>query len=234
VDALINSWLENLSAVIQANAWLAPMLAIMAGVLTSVTPCSLSSVPLVVAYVGGTGKKEPKVAFQFSLVFALGMALTFTALGAAASLLGRLMSFGTTSWWYLVLGGLMVLMALQTWGVINIIPSSYAQRFNTKKGYIGAFLTGILGGLFSSPCATPVLIALLASVARSGKPAWGILLLLLYSIGHSVLVIIAGTFMGFTSKLSASPKYGILSKILNIALGGAILLAGFWLIYSGL
>lgn len=234
MSAIIDSWLQALSALIQANAWLAPVLALLAGVLTSLTPCSLSSVPLVVAYVGGTGNKEPAVAFRFSLVFAIGMAVTFTALGAAASLLGRLMSFGTASWWYLILGSLMVLMALQTWGIINLIPSSYAQRFNKKKGYIGAFIMGILGGLFSSPCATPVLIALLAIVARSGKPAWGILLLLIYSIGHSALVLVAGTFMGFTSKLSASSKYGIFSKAVNIVIGGVILLAGFWLIYTGL
>lgn len=230
----INVALEQLSLLIQGSFLLAPLLALLAGVLTSVTPCSLSSVPLVVAYVGGTGRKDPKIAFRYSLAFALGMAITFTALGATASLLGKLLNFGTSGWWYLILGALMILMALQTWNIITIIPATYAQSKNTRRGYPGAILMGILGGLFSSPCATPVLIALLAVVARNGKPAWGIFLLLLYSIGHSVLVVVAGTFMGLTGKIANSGRYGLFAKIVNILLGLVILLAGLFLVYTGM
>lgn len=230
----INTALEHLSVLIQGSLWLAPLLALLAGVLTSVTPCSLSTVPLVVAYVGGIGRKDPKIAFRYSLVFALGMAITFTALGATASLLGKLLNFGTSGWWYLILGALMILMALQTWGIITIIPASYAQSKNTKRGYPGALAMGVLGGLFSSPCATPVLIALLAVVARSGNPVWGIILLLLYSIGHSVIVIVAGTFMGLTGKIANSGRYGLFAKAVNILLGFIILLAGLFLVYTGL
>ena len=62
--------------------------------------------------------------FRLSLTFALGSAVTFTALGVIASLAGRLI--GTSaSWWYIALGVLMILMALQTWGIFEIIPSSY-------------------------------------------------------------------------------------------------------------
>ena len=233
MDAFINTALQDLSRLIGSNPWLAPALALLAGVLTSVTPCSLSSVPLVIAFVGGMGRKTPATAFRFSLVFALGMAITFTALGTLASLLGKLFNFGTASWWYLILGALMVAMALQTWGIITVIPASYAQSKNTKRGYLGAFMTGILGGLFSSPCATPVLIALLTLVSRSTKPIWGIALLLFYSIGHSVLVIVAGTFMGLTGKLTKSARYGFFARVVNILMGAGILLAGLYLLYSG-
>lgn len=233
IDA-INVALGHLSLLIRGNFWFAPALALLAGVLTSVTPCSLSSVPLVVAYVGGTGRNDPKIAFRYSLAFALGMSATFTVLGATASLLGKFLNFGTSGWWYLILGALMILMALQTWGIVTIIPASYAQAKNTRRGYPGAILMGVLGGLFSSPCATPVLIALLAVVARSGKPAWGISLLFLYSIGHSVLVIIAGTFIGVARAISDSGRYGVLAKAANLALGLAILLAGLSLVYAGL
>jgi cytochrome c biogenesis protein CcdA len=161
------------------------------------------------------------------------MALTFTALGALASLLGKLLSFGTNPWWYLILGILMILMALQTWGIITLIPPTYAQSLNSRRGYLGSFVTGILGGLFSSPCATPVLIALLALVARSGNPVWGIVLLLLYSVGHSVLVILAGTFMGFTGKITRSGRYGLFASAVNILLGAGILIAGLYLVYLG-
>lgn len=232
MEAVINQWLDALSSAISGSMWLAPMLALLAGVLTAFTPCCLSTVPLVIAYVGGTGEKEPKKAFRLSVVFSAGMAVTLTALGVAASILGRLMH-GTGSWWYIILGILMVLMALQTWEIFSFIPSTYAVSKNTKRGFLGAFLAGILGGLFSSPCSTPVLIVLLAIVAEEGRLLWGILLLLLYSIGHSTLVLIAGTSIGFVKKLSASKRYGVLSKILKIGMGIIILLIAFYMFYLG-
>jgi cytochrome c biogenesis protein CcdA len=224
--------LESLSELITKSVWLAPVLALVAGILTSFTPCALSGIPLVVGYVGGTGQRDPKKAFRLSVTFAAGAAVTFTVLGVIASVFGRLM--GTAAaWWYILLGVLMVLMALQTWGIFEIIPSSYLISKNTKKGFAGAFIAGILGGIFSSPCSTPVLIALLAIVAGKGSILWGILLLLLYSIGHGILAVIAGTSIGFVQKLSASEKYGKASFVLKIIMGALILLIGFYMFYLG-
>ena len=228
---MIDMWLESLALLIADSLWLAPLIALFAGVLTSVTPCALSSVPLVIGYVGA-GNNDPKKAFRLSLTFALGMAVTFTILGTTASILGRLM--GTSSkWWYIALGILMLLMALQIWEIYNFIPSTYLASKSTKKGYTGAFIAGILGGVFSSPCATPVLVVLLGIVAKSGNVAWGVLLLLLYSIGHSVLVLVAGTSIGFVKKVTASNKYGTFSKILKSMMGLAILGIAFYMFYLG-
>ncbi len=229
---MIDQWLEALGAAISNNFWIAPLFALLAGALTSFTPCSLSSIPLVIGYVGGYAGSDVKKAFRYSLVFCLGMAITFTALGTIASLMGRLMQV-TGTWWYLILGVLMVLMALQTWDIIHIIPQNTAMSKNSKKGYIGAAITGMLGGLFASPCATPVLIVLLAMVAEKGNLVWGIVLLLLYSIGHSVLIMVAGTSIGFVRKLSASEKYGKANRIFKIVMGSIILLLAFYMFYLG-
>lgn len=213
--------------------WLAPMLALLAGVLTSVTPCALSSIPLIIGYVGGTGERNAKKAFAYSAVFSVGTAVTFVTLGIIATSAGKLM--GTSSpVWYMVLGVLMVLMALQTWEIFNFIPSVNLISKSRKKGYAGAFLAGILGGIFSSPCSTPVLIALLAIVAGEGNLLWGILLMLLYSIGHSTLVMVAGTSVGFVQKINSSEKYKTAATILKTVMGTAILLIGlymFWLAF---
>lgn len=224
--------LQGLSEIIIESSWFAPILAFVAGVLTSFTPCSLSSIPLVISYVGGTGQRDTKKAFWLSITFALGAAVTFTILGVSASIAGRLI--GTSaSWWHIILGILMLLMALQTWGIYEIIPSSYLVSKNTRRGYLGAFIAGILGGVFSSPCSTPVLIVLLAIVAGKGSIFWGILLLLMYSIGHGILAIVAGTSIGFVQKLSSSEKYGKASTILKIVMGTLILLIGFYMFYLG-
>ena len=230
---MITEWLDVLSTLISQSMWLAPLLALLAGVLTSLTPCALSSVPLVIGYVGGTGNNDPKKAFWLSLTFAAGSAVTFTILGTVASLVGILIGT-SSSWWYLLLGVLMVLMALQTWEIYNFVPSTYLMDKNTRRGYIGAFIAGILGGVFSSPCATPVLITLLAVVAEKGSLLWGIVLLLFYSIGHSTLVLVAGTSIGFVKNMTSNNKYGTFSHALRIFMGSAILLIAFYMFYLGL
>lgn len=230
---MIDTWLNQIAEIIGSNLWLAPLLALIAGVLTSVTPCALSSIPLIIGYVGGVGEKNTKKAFAYSAVFSVGTAVTFVALGIIATSAGKLM--GTSSpVWYMVLGVLMVLVALQTWEIFNFIPSVNLISKSKKKGFAGAFLAGILGGVFSSPCSTPVLIALLAIVAGEGNLLWGILLMLLYSIGHSALVMVAGTSVGFVQKINSSEKYKTAATVLKMVMGAAILLIGlymFWLAF---
>lgn len=224
--------LEALSELMAKSVWQAPIIALFAGLLSSFMPCSLSAVPLIISYVGGTAERNTKRAFRLSLLFAAGSALAFTTLGVAASLAGRLMN-GASSWWYIILGVLMVLMALQTWEIFEVVPSSYLVSKNTKTGSAGAFIAGILAGVFSSPCSTPVLIALLALVAGKGNILWGILLLLMYGIGHGVLAVIAGTSMGFVQKLSFSEKYGKANTVLRNMTGFLILLIGLYMFYLG-
>ena len=230
---MIDSLLSQIAEMIRNNVWLAPVLTLLAGILTSVTPCSLSNVPLIIGYVVGVGEKNTKRAFIYSAIFSLGTAVTFVLLGIIATSAGRLMGT-SSSIWYLLLGVLMVLMALQIWEIFNFIPSINLLSKNKKRGFIGAFLAGILGGIFSSPCSTPVLIAMLAIVAGEGNLVWGIILMLLYSIGHSTLVMVAGTSVGFIQKINSSDNYKKTATILKIVIGAVILLIGlymFWLAF---
>lgn len=229
---MIETWLVWLSEIISQNIWLAPFIALFAGLLTSFMPCSLSSIPLVIGYVGGVGERDTKRSLKLSLVFALGMTITFTVLGTLAALLGRVMQ-GTSQILFIALGVLMVLMALQIWEVFTFIPSTQLTSKNKKRGYLGAFLAGILGGVFSSPCSTPVLIALLGIVTQSGNIGFGIVLLLLYSAGHSVLAVIAGTSYGFAQKLMQNEKYSAFSSVLKYGMGALVLLIGLYMFWLG-
>lgn len=229
----MNSILEILSEVIKNNFWIAPIISLIAGILTSFTPCSLSSVPLVIGYVGGTDSKEPKKAFNLSLIFAIGSSVTFTSLGVIATLFGKMLRF-TGNWWYLGLSILLIIMVLQLWEIINIIPQNNLLTKNKKRGFIGAFIAGILAGLFSSPCSTPVLIVLLAIVSAKGSLLYGIILLLLYSLGHSILVVVAGTSIGFVKRTKQSTKYEKINNIIKIVLGILILLLALYMFYLGI
>lgn len=229
--------LEKLSELISVSPWLAPVIAVLSGVLTSLMPCSLSTVPLIIGYVSGSAddrtdkKAASKHAFLLSLVFALGSTVVFCVFGLLASAIGSLLEDAEMIM-HIVMGVLLVLMALQMWGVINIIPSGSAILAKSKaRGFFGAFVAGLLAGIFASHCALPVVIALMAVAANSGdhSPMFGFILLLLFSVGHAVLSVVAGTSVGFVQRLTSSPKYEKVSRIIRIVLGCIILLIAVWL-----
>ena len=224
--------LSIMSELIKNNVWIAPLIAFLAGILTSFTPCSLSSIPLVIGYVGGYQSENSQRSFKLSVVFAIGMSITFTLLGAIASLLGKYIR-GGGAWWYILLGTIMILMALQIYEVFIFIKPTNFQNSNKRKGYLGALLMGILGGFFASPCSTPVLIALLAIVATNGNVLWGIFLLLLYSLGNSFLVVALGTSTGLVKKIKKNESYGKFYQVSKYLLGTIVLLIGFYMFYLG-
>ncbi len=229
---MIENLLNTMKDLMTHSLWLAPLIALIAGIIASFTPCCLSSIPLIIGYVGGYAGNDSKKAFKYSLTFCIGTAISYTGLGIILALIGGLMR-EAGSWWYILLGILMVVMALQMWEVINIIPTWGSSNKNPRKGYVGAFLAGLVGGVFSSPCSTPVLVVLLAMVASGASVIMGLILLLLYSLGHSILPLIAGTSMGFVKQISASNKYANLSKVIKIVTGSVILLLAFYMFYEG-
>lgn len=234
MESLISNFAFDFQQVLAQNVWLAFVIVLVAGIASSFSPCVLSSVPLVVAYVGGYAGNDKKKAARYSLAFCLGLTLTFTILGVATALLGKMMA-GTGSWWYLVLGVLMAAMGLQLLGVIRILPEycGVAKGGNDKKGLAGAFLIGMMGGVLCSPCATPVLVAILSFVAVQGNIFLGIGLLGAYSIGHCTLIFLAGTSVGFVQNLAASPATERLGKILKVVLGLLVLALALYMFYLG-
>lgn len=222
----MTQWLEVLADWIKNYFWMAPLLCLLAGVITSFTPCSLSTVPSVIAYVGASSKANPGKAFRLSVVMALGMAVTFAIFGSLASVIGHFMH-DAGHWWSVLLGILMILMALQIWGVIHIIPHAHMEGNTSRKGYAGAFFIGMLNGVFASHCATPVMIALLAMVAKAdGSMMWGIFLMALYAIGHSILLVAAGTSYSAVEKWIENPRFDAAGKWLRIIMGALIFVIG--------
>lgn len=178
------------------------LLVFLAGVVSSASPCVLAAVPLVVATVGGTATSRRRT-LTLTLAFVTGLAVCFTALGAVAALTGTLLgSLGI--WWRVALGVVLVAFGLHLSGLVRIpMPGLNPARFRSG-GVLGAFGLGALTGTLSSPCATPILVAILSLVAFEKKILWGTTLLLSYSIGHVVLLFVAGTVTGFVTVWAGS------------------------------
>lgn len=227
----MNGILDMLVQAMSHNVWAAPALSLIAGLVTSFTPCSLATVPMLLACVGATSANQKK-AFRLSVTMAAGMAVTFGIFGSVASAIGHYMH-EAGHWWTALMGILMILMALQVFGIINIIPHLHVSEKMTKKGYAGAFLTGAVGGVFASHCAVPVMVALLALVAEVGKNIWwGIFLMVLYALGHSILLLMTGIGYSYVEKAVSNPSCASAAKWLRRILGVVIFCVGLLLLFS--
>ena len=225
--------MNNLTSLISGNVFVALIVSFIAGLISSFSPCLLSTVPLVIGYVGTNAKKDKNLAFKYSLVFALGLIFTFVSLGIVSAVLGQFFS-GAGKWWYIILGIIMIFVGLQAVGVIKGKQSNACKVPKKSKGIIGAFFLGILGGALSSPCATPMLAAILAFVAGNGNVVLGILMLLFYSIGHCILIVAAGTSVGVIDALQSSPKYFKIGNIAKVVFGTLVIFIGLYLLYLGM
>ncbi|MCU0694364.1 MAG: cytochrome c biogenesis protein CcdA, partial [Polyangiaceae bacterium] len=207
------------------------------GILTASNPCVLAMIPLMMSFVAGRKEEKPGVlrAFTFSLVFILGLAVTFTVLGMIAALAGKM--YGDVSGvWNWIVAAVCVVMGLHLMGVLTIpIPSLGGKLQPKTRGLLGALVLGLLFGVVSAPCAAPILVVLLTYLAGSGSSvAWGGTLLLVYALGHSVLILIAGTSMGAARQLIENKKATRVLEILRRGAGAAIVLVGVYFAYRGL
>ncbi|MFI5180193.1 MAG: cytochrome c biogenesis CcdA family protein [Thermoanaerobaculia bacterium] len=190
------------------------------GLLSSASPCVLAAVPLVVTTVGGTAVSKRR-AITLSLAFALGMAICFAALGTIAAITGRLIG-DVGRFWPFVLGGVLAVVGLHLAGLVQIpLPTLDGARFR-GAGVAGAFTLGALTGTLSSPCATPILVLVLSLVAFEGKIAWGATLMITYSLGHVVLLFLAGVASGFASAYLGS-RASIWAQRLHKAFGWVLI-----------
>jgi cytochrome c-type biogenesis protein len=185
------------------------------------------------------GRREEKTgvlrAFLFSLVFIFGLAVTFTVLGMIAALAGKMYGDVSGAWNWIV-AVVCVVMGMHLMGVLTIpIPSLGGKLQPKTRGVLGALVLGLLFGIVSAPCAAPILVVLLTYLAGSGSSVtWGGTLLLVYALGHSVLILIAGTSMGAARQLIENKKATRVLEILRRGAGAAIMLAGAYFAYRGL
>jgi cytochrome c-type biogenesis protein len=228
----VTSLLANAEHLIRTQPLLAVPVVFLGGLATALNPCVLASIPLAIGFVGGyaTGRSK-RYALLLALFLFLGIAAAFTVLGMAASLAGTL--FGTTSkFWPILIVAVCLAMGVQIlfFPTFEIpMPRGVAPK---AGGVVGAFLLGIITGVIATPCAMPVLAVVLTYVASKGNLLYGGLLLFTYALGHSVLVLVAGSSIGVAEAMVNSKSLKRASTILKKASGVLLLLVAAWFAYD--
>jgi cytochrome c-type biogenesis protein len=195
-DRLVSSQLTHFS-------WISIGVIFLTGLLTSLTPCMLSMLPITIGYIGGYQAQTRLQAAVQSTWFALGLATTLAGMGVAAALLGQVygqigIGLPIVVSILAIIMGLNLLEALPlrlpSWGGIEWVSPDLPPA-------IRSYLIGLSFGLVASPCSTPVLATLLAWVATTKNLPLGGVFLLSYTAGYVAPLIIAGTFTATIKKV---------------------------------
>jgi cytochrome c-type biogenesis protein len=200
------------------------------GLLTSLGPCSLSLLPVTLAYLAGFEDRRQR-AWERSLSFAAGIVTSLVLLGLASGLLGQL--YGRVPGVVPVLvATLALVMGLYLLGLMPLRlpagpdPERWRQRVPASLAPLAA---GLAFGLAASPCTTPVLAVLLAWMAQNGRPVVGMVLLTCFGLGQVLPLLLAGTVAASLPRLLALRSVGRwvppISGVVLVITGGLTLVA---------
>ncbi len=193
---LVNTQLTHLSVISIGIIFIA-------GLLTSLTPCMLSMLPITIGYIGGYETKGRLQAAAQSTWFSLGLATTLAILGILAASLGKVygqIGFGLP----IIVSLIAIIMGLNLLEALPLqLPSFGGMEWISKDLPEGvrSYLIGLTFGVVASPCSTPVLASLLAWIATTQDLILGGALLLSYTAGYVAPLILAGTFTASIKKI---------------------------------
>lgn len=199
-----------------------------AGLLSFLSPCVLPLVPSYVTFITGLSLEEMRTARRTALVhallFVLGFSLIFIALGATASVLGRVL-FAARVWIARIGGSLIIIFGLYMLGAFNLRVFAQDRRvyFADKPlGYLGTVLVGLAFGAGWTPCIGPILGSILIYTSSTADLHRGLGLLTAYSAGLAVPFIVAA--LAIDRFLAVFARYKGAIKWVN-RVGGVLLIA---------
>ena len=197
-----------------------------AGLLTSLTPCVYPMIPITAGLLGGAGAAGRTRAerLRMTLLYVLGLASVYAALGLVAGLTGSLFgAVSTSKWALLAVGNVLLVSGLALLDVFPVRASSglvaWASRFAADSPW-GAFMMGATSGLVVAPCGAPAFAAVLTFVGATGSAALGFAYLLTFSLGMSALLVVVGLSAGTVAALPKSGRWLVWVK----RAGGVVLL----------
>jgi len=218
-----------------------PIAAFLAGVISFLSPCVLPMVPAYLAFISGVsieeltaeGADRRRIAWRVttrSLAFVAGLTVVLVALGATATALGSLLG-AYQALLAKIAGGVIILFGLHLAGVLRITALYRERRVQVKRrlpGLLGAFVAGLAFAFGWSPCVGPVLGAVLALAAAQEALAQGMALLLVYSLGLGIPLLLAAlatnaVLGAFDRVKRAFRAVEIIGGVLLVAIGVALI-----------
>jgi len=231
---VIEGLFESLTHAVEGTPAVAILAAVAWGVLSILlSPCHLTSIPLIIGFISEQGRVTTGRAFRLALVFALGILVTIAAVGLVTAALGRLMG-DVGAYGNYVVAIVFLAVGLHLLGIVPMPWSGPGGAGLKRKGTLAAFILGLLFGVALGPCTFAYMAPMLAVTFRvaSTNVGYGVALLLAYGVGHCSVIVAAGTsaeavqrYLNWTEK---SHGAAIARKVCGIL----VILGGVYLVWS--
>jgi cytochrome c-type biogenesis protein len=215
--------------ILSGSMLLALPLALLAGIVTFVSPCVLPLVPGYLGYISGSANTKTRVMVG-SVLFVLGFTAVFVTLGVLAGTAG-LVFMAQNQWVQLILGALVVVFGLALMGQFRFLQRTVKLPISPKVGLLGAPLLGVVFAFGWTPCIGPTLSAVLVLASDTGDPVRGGILATVYSLGIGLpFIAIAAGFNWATKSVDFVKRH---LRTFNLVGGGLLVLIGI-LLMTGL
>ena len=199
------------------------------GIISSISPCTLGILPLIIAYAGLDKNEGYLKVFLKLLSMILGVATIMTIAGVMSALGGRVFMALGGNYWIIFIGSLFIIFGLALLDIIQIsytnivkkIPKAFKQH-----EYIFAFIIGVIFALGATPCATPILAGILSYASITKNILYSAIMLFLFSLGQGVILILAGIFTSYITKLH---KFDKITEIILKISGILMILCGLFI-----
>jgi cytochrome c-type biogenesis protein len=231
---MLSDLFTGLTHAVEGTPAIAMTAAAVWGILSIVlSPCHLASIPLIVGFIDQQGRMTTRRAFTISLLFSLGILITIGVIGAVTAAAGRMMG-DVGRWGNYAVAAIFFAVGLYLLDVIKLPLPNAAQPGMKSKGLLAAFVLGLVFGVALGPCTFAYMAPMLGVTFRlaSTNLAYGILLLLLYGVGHCGVIVLAGTFSEAVQRYLNWNEKSKGAVILKKVCGVLVLLGGLWLLYT--
>ncbi len=168
------------------------------------SPCHMASIPLVVGYVAGQGRLvEGRQAAGYAALFTTGLFITIAIIGVACSLLGRMLG-DVGPYWTIPVGALLLWVGFGMLGVSACAMTGGGLMGRLKvRGHGGALVLGLAYGVLSGSCTFGFIAPLLAVVTVQQRVAEGMVLVVLFGLGHCLPIVVAGSSAALVQRMLA-------------------------------
>lgn len=224
--------MENLTQLFstQSSIYILFGAAFLGGLISSISPCSLSMLPLIIGYIGGYSDEKPLKTLLQMIVFVIGSGIVFSIIGAICALTGKM--FIGNPYFALIIASIVMIMGLKILGFLEfdlppIIKEIPKNEFNND--FLYPLILGAVFALIGTPCSTPILASIMAFASISAKISSAVVMLFLFSIGQGLILILAGFI---TSKIKTSEKFYQLSEKIMKFSGILLILVSLYIFYK--
>ena len=224
--------MENLTQLFtnQSSIYILFLASFLGGLISSISPCSLSMLPLIIGYIGGYSDAKPMRTLLQMIIFVIGSGLVFAIIGGICAFTGKM--FVGNPFFALIVASVVMIMGLKILGVIDfdlpVIIKEIPQN-KVNNDFLYPLILGAVFALIGTPCSTPILASIMAFASMSAKISQAVVMLFLFSIGQGLILVIAGFL---TSKLKANENFYKVSEAIMKVSGGLLILVALYIFYK--